>query len=274
MLPVQSRKIVVLGDSYASGNGARDSTWTLGSTDLSSYNYEGVDGCFRSPTSWGSQMSEALGASSYVNRACSSGTLAHVTTSPRNMGDSVAKVNGECPTSPNAPEEYYVSNGANTCSRYLQTQISGVDQFTDAVILAVGGNDLQFEALVTDCFVPGTRSESKCQGQIDFANAALADYTQDLTQALLDIKELLNPSAQVWLVAYPHIVQPDSPPYRCCYWSGDGLDVTTPMRALGVAFDAAQRSAMNNANNAAGGNFVYFYDNTKSLVSRMCDMYD
>ena len=43
-------KIVQLGDSYSAGNGAR-----CGSGER---NYNGVEGCYRSPTNWGSQYAE------------------------------------------------------------------------------------------------------------------------------------------------------------------------------------------------------------------------
>ena len=263
-----SRNIVVLGDSYASGNGARSSDWTLGSTNPSaSYNYEGVENCFRSPTSWASQLAAALGATSYVNRACSSGVIQDIVTNPRSMGN-VAKVAGACPTSPNSPEEYYVDNGGSTCTRYLETQINGVDSSTDIVIVGIGGNDLAFEEMVKDCFVPNFRSESKCSNQMSFASNQLPAFTSDLTSALLDIEAKLNDDAQVWVVAYPHIVKTDNPPYRCCWWSGDNLDVTTPMRALGIAFDTATQAAIDDANAAASrGNFAFFFDDTKTLFN-------
>jgi len=63
-------KIVLVGDSYSAGNGARDAAGNR--------NY--LDDCRRSPTNWASQYVATLAANgfdpTYVNRACTGATLA------------------------------------------------------------------------------------------------------------------------------------------------------------------------------------------------------
>jgi lysophospholipase L1-like esterase len=64
------KNVVFLGDSYSSGNDARDSSGC--------FNYDLQSGfCWRSPTTWGAQVSNMLGAS-YVNNACSGAKIADV----------------------------------------------------------------------------------------------------------------------------------------------------------------------------------------------------
>jgi len=64
-------KVVLVGDSYSAGNGARDANGNR--------NYVAPEGCYRSPTNWASQYVDFLAATGfdpvYVNRACSGATL-------------------------------------------------------------------------------------------------------------------------------------------------------------------------------------------------------
>lgn len=64
-------KVVLVGDSYSAGNGARDANGNR--------NYVAPEGCYRSPTNWASQYVDFLAANGfdpvYVNRACSGATL-------------------------------------------------------------------------------------------------------------------------------------------------------------------------------------------------------
>jgi hypothetical protein len=101
--------VVQLGDSFASGNGARGPNGTV--------NYAGIPDCFRSPTTWGAQATAALPQSKgglsavYVTRACYGGVLKDVT-NPRIFSTRfTTKTNGVCsasPALPYAPEKYYV----------------------------------------------------------------------------------------------------------------------------------------------------------------------
>jgi lysophospholipase L1-like esterase len=65
------KNVVLLGDSYSSGNGARDSSGQP--------NYDLLSGgaCLRSPTTWGAQVASFLGAS-FVNNACSGSVIANI----------------------------------------------------------------------------------------------------------------------------------------------------------------------------------------------------
>ena len=78
-------RIVHLGDSYSSGNGARNENG-----DKTFYS---VSGCYRSQSNWGSHFAESLTdvfAVTYINRACSGGVLAE--TSPRSACWTVSPV--------------------------------------------------------------------------------------------------------------------------------------------------------------------------------------
>ncbi len=76
-MPAQSAlpplKVVQLGDSYSAGNGARDASGKR--------NYQGVSGCFRSPTNWGNQFLDSLRdvfSVTYINKACSGGVIGDI----------------------------------------------------------------------------------------------------------------------------------------------------------------------------------------------------
>jgi lysophospholipase L1-like esterase len=65
-----TKEVVLLGDSYSSGNGARNSQGQM--------NYDSQSKlCYRSPTTWGAQVSNALGAS-YVNSACAGSVMSDI----------------------------------------------------------------------------------------------------------------------------------------------------------------------------------------------------
>ena len=145
----------------------------------------------------------------------------------------------------------------------LATQDSAVTASTDLVIVATGGNDLEFGSIVDDCYIP-PRDGGDCQSLLAAAVSKLDAYESALTQALVNIESLLGSNqAKVVLVAYPHITQ--NIPYSCC--SLNNREVTSKARSLGVAFDKSQRNAVNAANTAAGRVFVHFYDETKALFN-------
>ena len=141
-------KIVQLGDSYSSGNGAR--------AEDGSVNYVGVFGCFRSPTNWGSQYARSLSdtfAVTYINRACSGARLRSITRERQMYPPAPTNVNGSCPT-PDFPDEEFYKNDTSTpvfCNRYLRPQIDAIDETVDLVLVTIGGNDVGFVDIVAQC---------------------------------------------------------------------------------------------------------------------------
>ena len=94
---VNPLKVVLIGDSYAAGNGARDADGDR--------NYAGPAGCYRSPTNWAGQYVDWLRSQgfhvTFVNRACSGARIDHY--NQRRIMDDRLVVVIESPDTP--PEE-------------------------------------------------------------------------------------------------------------------------------------------------------------------------
>ena len=123
-------RIVQLGDSFSAGNGARNQD--------GGRNYHSVEGCYRSPTNWGSQFAQSLGdvfAVTYINRACSGGVIADIT-QERAMGRVANCRFCGCRDKTAAhPEEEILRTENRNCFRYLRPQINAVDSSVDLVLL-------------------------------------------------------------------------------------------------------------------------------------------
>jgi len=249
-------KIVHLGDSYSAGNGARSSSGAR--------NYHGVEGCYRSPTNWGSLFADSLKdtfAVTYINRACSGG-VANQITEIRDMKESVSKnLDGSCPTPDYSDEEFYIEKNEFQCSRFLTPQIDAIDESVDLVLMTMGGNDLGFATIVRDCFT-FFRTPSSCEKAVKNANAGLPGLEQNLINKFAEIRANLRPDARVVFVSYPFLLPDD------LYQLGrDGgmYDAGEELRSLSLKGDEYQKSAVRAANNAAGEEFIIFFDGTKAL---------
>ncbi|GAB3308412.1 hypothetical protein EK0264_07765 [Epidermidibacterium keratini] len=107
--PVQ---VVQLGDSYSSGNGARDEAGNPAySADAPS--------CLRSPFNYGQQFATSIEAQ-YINAACSGAVFADIRTPKASAG--------------------------------VPAQIDAVTEQTDVVLMTMGGNDIGFGQIVVQCF--------------------------------------------------------------------------------------------------------------------------
>ena len=252
-------KIVHLGDSYSAGNGAR--------SEDGDRNYHSVSGCYRSPTNWGSQFAESLSdvfAVTYINRACSGGVAAHIL-ARRDMDDtSFKKLDGSCPTPDFPDEEFFVDTSTLKCSRFIRPQIDAIDSSVDLVLITMGGNDLDFDSIVVNCFVLGKRSPDGCRTVINNANDELETLKSDLINKFADIRAKLSPDARIAYVSYPHLMLDVE---YMLEEDEDVYDVRTELLALTVAGDEIQRAAVNEANSNAGEDYIVFYDGTKALFN-------
>ena len=184
--------VLLLGDSYISGNGAR-----LGSGQRAFY---GPEDCFRSSANWGEkwagwlQSREAAAGRQVVvkvtNHACSGATaerdflrVREPWPSPQDTADytvSVSLPSGAAQTPQEAKRAIERSypcetdtfskgvtrtlTGVRFTSRRVatahcrvtyqnQVELAGAGQW-DVVLLSLGGNDLDFGRIVTSCFIP------------------------------------------------------------------------------------------------------------------------
>ncbi len=273
--------VVQLGDSYSAGNGAGA--------------YYGPKGCYRSSSSWGQQYVDWLNGrglhATFVNRACSGGVLAHLT-KERDAGD-VRQVMVPRPDADDeaaarrlAEQDPVCTGGVGTdqrvqtevsgstvsswvvrCTVVMRPQIQAVDRTTDLVLLTIGGNDLGFSDIVMQCFAAHTQDPGTCRKHVDAAHAGLRTLGDGISETLGALRARMRPDARVVLLSYPYLSTEE--PYilrsfgGLLPWSTDSYNTATAVRDLGDAGDAAQRRAVDQANAAAGVEFVTFLDTVK-----------
>lgn len=239
-------EVVQLGDSYSAGNG----TGT----------YE-ERSCYRSPSNYGSQVAASIGAS-YVNRACSGGVIADLL-EPRPLGDAYtrtatysidptaypdqraewlqrARTERLCgvPAQPDFSYRYTFVAGAGVGSLYTGTvscqlvvrpQIDAVTPDTDLVFLTVGGNDLGFSTIVTNCLV--LREPSSCRETLESAKDAAPEMMERAKDALRAVVARSGGHAEVYLLSYPFLVNAES----------YGIPEAAPTYDAGAALNDLQR---------------------------------
>lgn len=243
---------VQLGDSYSAGNG--------GGSYLEKT-------CWRSPNNYGSRVAQRTGAT-YTNAACSGGVSADIL-HPREIGSAKwatrtfrvpqgavnaraqwleqAKAASLCgsPAQSDWSYDYAISSSASLGGLYTATvkcqltaapQIDAVTPETDAVFLTVGGNDIGFTTIVTQCLV--LRAPGSCKSTIDAADAMIPQMKQRTKEALRAVQERSGGTADVYLLGYPHLINTASYPISSTYDAGAELD------RLQKRGDRVQRAAM------------------------------
>ncbi|MDO5672483.1 MAG: SGNH/GDSL hydrolase family protein [Actinomycetaceae bacterium] len=276
----EALKIVQLGDSYSSGNGATE--------------YYSMD-CGRSNLNYGSRVADALNASSYTNVACGGGVLADLT-APKNLGwqRSVTKsywiprstpdragafkqraMDANLCGTTDQPDLYYdyrvvapapagnLYTATVECRLMVAPQVDALTPDTDMVFLTMGGNDINFVEITMSC--PVLREAYSCQRWMNAASAKLTQLQADATTALLAIHQRA-PKAQVYLLSYPHLLRQDQD-YTLPEGPAGWYHVTQAMTQLQAAGDVAQGQAVQLANQALGtvdNPVFHFVDNVKA----------
>lgn len=237
--------IVHLGDSYSAGNGARNAEGKK--------NWDGLPGCYRSPSNWGNQFAQTLTglwSVTYINRACSGGVIADITNErllekfPRPEGipcPSVEWLDGE-----------YRAISADTCGLFVRPQIEAVDDKTDLVLLTIGGNDARFGNIVKQCFAKGFRDAEDCREAVLFGFQRLWTFKDELVSLLKDLRGRMKAGARIVLVSYPHLLL-NTPYVLNSYNAGQAI------RSLATRGSEIQQAAVEEAN-AGGTKFVVFYE--------------
>jgi lysophospholipase L1-like esterase len=239
-------QVVQLGDSYSAGNGT-------GAYEERS--------CYRSPRNYGSQVAASIGAS-YLDRACSGGVIADML-EPRELGDAYtrtatysidpkaypdqqaewlrrAQTERLCgvPAQPDFSFGYTFVAGAGVGSLYTGTvscqlvvrpQIDAVTPDTDLVFLTVGGNDLGFSTIVTNCLV--LREPSSCEGTLESAKEKAPEMMERAEDALRAVVARSGGHAEVYLLSYPFLINTES----------YGIPEAAPTYDAGAALNDLQR---------------------------------
>lgn len=195
-------KVAVIGDSYTAGNGA------------GAYPNFNRDGSYYSLNNWGNK---------YVQWLNDQGVNAQLV-APLAYGGSVAD-DLLCPQNQGKRQKYDYEAGRCKGTKEKSTknpggQIKRLPSDVDIVLLTIGGNDVHFTDIVTQCFARGARDPENCEKQVGKANKNLREkvnYTDEKdTEGNLEasVKEKtetvlraldgkLKPGAEVVLVGYP-----------------------------------------------------------------------
>lgn len=268
-------QIVQLGDSYSAGNGTGA--------------YTEMD-CWRSPENYGSQVARSIGAS-YSNVSCSGGVVADIL-EPRALGsestrtatysiDPVEHPDQQAEWERRAresqlcgavaqPDFYHdlrvtsfvavgsLATGNAQCQLMTEPQINAVDRSTDLVFVTIGGNDLGFSTIVTQCMV--LREPGGCETALDAANAQAPAMMERAKAALAAVHEKSGGHAEVHLLSYPFLVNTDSygiPEAAPTYDAGRAL------RDLQIYGDELQAKGIAELN-APGPDHFHYVDTVKA----------
>lgn len=275
-------KAVLLGDSYSAGNGAGS--------------YYGPEDCYRSSRNWAERYLDTLRSSrsvTFINRACSGGVLQDLSTR-RAMdahagtvlvpgivdADSAAAqiaARDACEDGTYAGDEAYetdvtgaypdaMGSGGTVvnyeCGRFMEPQWNAVGKDTDLVMFSIGGNDIHFADIITQCFVIGIRDPGGCRDKIDAGKTDIVGVGERIEAFLRALKARMRPDAKIILKSYPYL-EKDPDYVLSAFWPwNDDYAVGRNVRDLGDRGDTAQRKAVD-AVNAEGGAQVVFLDTVK-----------
>lgn len=262
-------KVVLLGDSYAAGNGARN--------EKGDRAYVGPKDCYRSMDGWAGQyvafLRQAGNNVSFTNWACSGGVAAQLTFE-RDMGDSKSGSFGAAnetaartiaeqrctPSDPSSGEAYRPPTLAIVrggwyfeCDRYMRPQFEAVSAETDIVLLSIGGNDLKFSEIVTECFAGVARDVDNCKSKVRSAREKVdnGDLRDLVVASLNELKGKLRPDAKIVSMTYPQLERSDDYSLKK-FGLYSEYKAGKEIRELGVAGQAAQAEAVALVNASAG----------------------
>jgi len=103
------------------------------------------------------------------------------------------------------PDEEFYNTSLLTCSRFVKPQYDAIDSSVDLVVMTIGGNDLGFGKIVTNCFT-AFASPAGCRNTVNDANDGMANLRRDLIDTFGEIKtNKLRPGAKIAYVAYPQL---------------------------------------------------------------------
>jgi lysophospholipase L1-like esterase len=232
--------VVLIGDSYAAGNGARKDSGSKGYSPHPA-------GCYRSNEGWAGRYVRHLRNQgfnvTFVNWACNGGVTRpvlnerHMESVTRGIvledlietaEDAKAAIQRRsCKAKdPNSGERFNTrdvrrggtsSRGREwlyTCERFLLPQVDVIGEHTDLVLLSTGGNDLGFSQIVTECFALGFRDIDTCKSKVDnatdLARGAMPARLDDVFRGIRAPRPPgqpagLRPDAKIAYLAYPQL---------------------------------------------------------------------
>jgi lysophospholipase L1-like esterase len=149
-----------------------------------------------------------------------------------------------------------LAHSGYTTADVLANQIPQVPLDTDLILFTIGGNDVDFQNIVTYCFAPLYRKASTCKNYVDAANAGLDRVAQQTTGILQALTDRLGSDVEIVFVGYPQLST--AAPYELCdAWTFCGsrdfrYDASTAVRDLGTRAGAMQDAVVTAWNARAG----------------------
>jgi len=296
------QKVVLLGDSYIAGNGARKDD---GSTD----NF-GPKGCYRSNSNWGSKYVgelKSIGNNiTLVNRACS-GSVSNDLLYPNAMEateswarsyaqlgipsdagdeDIYSAINSQysCSEDRRGEEFYQFSIDSKSdsmvnfsCRRHLDAQLDFVDESVDVVLLSIGGNDIEFSNIVMSCLSPVVSSVDQCGSQIVESESRArsteqGSYQKNMELIFKKLREKMRSDAKIVLLGYPYLAKDDNFILKDLF-NPLTYEASKNVRALGELGDRIQLLTI--PPNEPDKTQIYFYGGVKPhFVGHEPDMND
>jgi len=248
--------VVVLGDSYSAGNGARDAQGDRA--------YYGPRGCYRSEYSWNGLYAESLETvfDPIVSRvACSGGVLGDITNRrdmddvvivPRFLGCPSAKWDEEWQRTDLNPLEA-------ECRRFVKPQIESVGESSDLLMFTGGGNDAKFAKIVEQCFATGFRDPGDCRDNVDFSDTLITTQLGSRLDTVFGaLRGRLRSDAQVLYVGYPYLVDDVDYTLKAINpFNDDEYAAGDNVRRIGDMGDNVQRAAVARSNAFGTHSFTY-----------------
>lgn len=133
----------------------------------------------------------------------------------------------------------YSFSGATT-EDVLTKQIPQVDPNSDVVMLTIGGNDVDFTGIVTNCYALLIRNISRCEKSLTSAENKLSEVTSRTAKIFAALQERVKPGAEIVLVGYPLLSKESNYVIQPWLW-GTPYPAASHTRELGRKATIAQR---------------------------------
>ncbi|WP_243859042.1 VWA domain-containing protein [Actinomyces sp. ZJ308] len=144
-----------------------------------------------------------------------------------------------------------LAHSGNVSDDVLSSQLRKLDSNTNLVMFTIGGNDVNFSDIVTQCFMVGMRDPATCRQKIDDANSKLPQVKKQTLDILQAIDDRLDDNAQVVIVGYPRLSSKDDFTLRDSHalWT-DSYNAGAAVRGLSDAATSIQSDLTSEWNNS------------------------
>ncbi len=233
---------IAMGDSFASGEGDMDDNWYAEGT-----NVHGLNMCHLSKRSYPYLLNSTISLDNFHSIACSGAKTK----------DILADIQ-------------YDEEGRTGIFPGYKPQKNQLTPSPSFITLSVGGNDLGFSDILTDCVLPANDGSCKyVRNAKDRGDTAkrIAKLHETLTTTYKEIKKTTNRETKIYVVGYPQFINPEG---TSC---GNNVNLDTAEREYINKSVTYTNKVIKSAAQAAG---VYYLDienvlNSTNLCSGVAD---